>query len=162
MIEGLVERLYRRVMMMVGRGRITATDDTGLVQIVQLRLGRTNVGELELADNVPRVAEYGFVSVPLPGADAVLVYLGGDRSSGAVIATADPRYRLHLQPGEVAIHDNLGRKVHLAAGGIVIDGGGQDIAVLNAPHVTVTGGDVVADGISLKTHRHNATTGAPQ
>lgn len=46
------------------------------------------------------------------------------------------------------------------AGALAMTGGGSDTATINAPlqindSVTVTGGDVVADGISLKTHTHN-------
>jgi len=35
----IVDRIYRRLMMAIGRGRITTTDDSGAVQIVQIRLG---------------------------------------------------------------------------------------------------------------------------
>jgi len=53
-------------------------------------------------------------------------------------------------PGGVTIRDSGGTcKIELTPGGIVITlpGGGN---------VTVVGGDVIADGISLKTHRHSA------
>lgn len=109
-------RLYRRVMMIVGRGRITTTDDTGPVQITQVRLGAD-----ELRDQTPRLAEYGFTSFPQPGADAVVVFLGGDRSNGCIIATGDRRFRLtSLAPGEVALYDDLDQAVHLTRTGIVV------------------------------------------
>jgi phage baseplate assembly protein V len=110
-----LERIGRRLLMMVGNGRLTAGNDAGVVQRHQVQLGAD-----EVRDNTPRVAEYGFTSMPLPGATAVVVFVGGNRDDGVIIATGDQRYRLtSLVPGEVAIHDDQGQKVHLSRGGIV-------------------------------------------
>jgi len=113
--QAAIERLYRRMLMVIGRGRIGVVDDTGPVQTMQVKLGQD-----EVVDAIKRLMEYGFTSKPLPGADAVVVFMAGNRSSGCVIATGDQRYRLHLQSGEVAIHDDQGQKVHLTRTGIVV------------------------------------------
>lgn len=110
-----IERLYRRLLLIIGRGRIGLVDDSGTIQLLQVRTGPD-----EIIDNLKRLSEYGFASNPLAGADAVVVFMAGDRSSGVVIATGDQRYRLHLENGEVAIHDDLGQKVHLTRTGIVL------------------------------------------
>jgi len=112
-----IDRLYRRVVMMIGAGRVSTTGDAGSVQRLQVQLR----GDSEIRDSTPRVAEYGFTSVPIPGCDAVVIFAGGDRSEGIIIATGDQRYRLsNLAPGEVAIHDDQGQKVHLTRSGIII------------------------------------------
>jgi phage baseplate assembly protein V len=109
-----VDRLFLRILMTVCRGRITAVNDAGGIQIVQVTFGSN-----EVIDNMMRTQEYGFTSVPNTGCHAVAVFIGGDRSNGAVIATNDLTARLKgLQPGDVAIYDARGQKVYLAAAGI--------------------------------------------
>lgn len=163
MSDSAGERLFRRVMNAMGLARVTASDDSGATQRLQLDFG---AGEVQ--DNRFRLSEWGFASRPLPGADAVVVFLGGDRSSGLVIATGDRRYRIHLEAGEVAIHDDLGHAVKLGRAGIHFNGGGHNITIDNAPQIIATGGDILADTVSLKNHVHTGVqpgaglSGAPQ
>ena len=50
-----------------------------------------------------------------------MVFAGGLRSHGLVIAVEDRRYRLRdLKDGEVALYDDLGQVVHLTRDGIRI------------------------------------------
>jgi len=220
-----IERLYRRIMMMIGIGKVATGNDSGVVQMLQVQLGAD-----EVRDNTPRLAEFGFTSMPPPGSDAVLVFLRGDRSSGVVIATGNQTFRLkNLAPGEVALYDAFGKYVKLSQTGIVVEAAGQSVTVndastvvvnattsvtLNTPtthltgalqvdgavvmkstveadgavtmkstanvagmatvgglastglagassvagNIAITGGDVTADGISLKTHVHGGVT----
>lgn len=133
-ISGAIERIYRRVRLAIGRGRQTApANDGGAVQMLQIRLSAD-----EVRDNTPRLAEYGFTSHPPVGADAIVIFIGGDRSNGAVIATGHQASRLKsLQPGEVAIYDNLGQSVWLTRNGIVIDGNGLPLTINNTPTITM-------------------------
>ncbi|MBS3953061.1 MAG: phage baseplate assembly protein, partial [Methylomicrobium sp.] len=99
-----------------------------------------------------------------------------DRSYGVALVVGDKRYQLDLQEGEVAIHDDeLNHRITLTRTGIVIAGGGHDVVITDAPTVVVNagtvqvyGGDVIADGISLKEHVHgnvqsgSGQTGLPQ
>jgi phage baseplate assembly protein V len=149
-----IQRLYQRLLHVIGRGRVTQGNDVGNVQLLQLRLGQD-----EVRDNTPRLAEFGFTSMPPAGADAVLVFIGGDRSNGVVIATGHQASRLkNLKAGEVAIYDDQGQSVFLTRAGIVINGGGHPVTVI---------GDVITDGISLKHHVHggispgSSNTGGP-
>jgi phage baseplate assembly protein V len=143
-----IERLWRRLLLMIGRGRITAADDTGPVQKLQLQLGAE-----ELKDNTPRLAEYGLASMPPAGSDAVLLFLAGERTNGVVIATGNQTWRMRgLASGEVALHDDKGQCIYLSSDGIRIDGGGKPIQIANTPSVLfdtpqlrVTG-SIVADG----------------
>jgi phage baseplate assembly protein V len=132
MIEA-IERLYALILHMIGRGRVTAAKDDGNVQLLQIRLGPD-----EIRDNTARLAEYGFTSMPPIGADAVALFIGGNRSSGVIIATGHQASRLkNLQSGEVAIFDNQGQSVYLTRTGIVINGANLPITINNTPKVIV-------------------------
>lgn len=128
-----IKKLWRRMLLVVGRGRITTANDSGPVQEVQVQIGM-----LETRDTTPRVAEYGFTSHPLPGCHGVVVFVGGDRSNGVIIGTNDQTARLkNLKPGEVAIYDDLGQSVWLKRTGIEVNGAGLPIKVFNTPTVRV-------------------------
>lgn len=143
-----IERLYRRVMLVVGRGRIKTGDDTGPVQRQQVRLG-----DFETFDDIPRMAEYGFNSMPPGDSDAVLIFVGGNRLDGVIIGTGHQSFRMRsMKPGEVSISDNLGQSVYLTQQGIIVNGGGLPVLVTNTPGVTLdtpmvhATGDMQIDG----------------
>lgn len=139
----LLQRLGRRLQLLVGLGRSTLVDDSGPVQMLQLKLGA-----LELRDRTPRLADFGFTSNPPAGADAALLFVGGDRSNGVVIATGHQSYRLKgLASGDVAIYDSRGQSVWLTASGIVVNGAGFPLTVNDTPTVTVN----AATQINLQT-----------
>ena len=154
----MVEQLHRRSTMLVSPGTVTLADDSGQAQRLQVQFA-----PYELRDGLPRVAEYGFTSVPFPGADAVALFLGGDRSNGLVIATGDQRYRLRaLATGEVALWDDQGQFVKIGRAGIVVQGAGKPVTVQGDLHVT---GEVTAHfggaSVSLGGHTHGGVqTGA--
>ena len=101
--------LRNRVMLMLGRAVLSAINDNGGVQVVQATLL-----EDELRGDLERFQEYGFTSVPLPGAEALVAFIGGNRDHGVVVAVEDRRYRLHgLKGGEVAIYTDEGDFIHL-------------------------------------------------
>lgn len=132
-IEKLTEDMRNRVRLMVGRAVLSVISDSTAIQTAQARLLAD-----EVQDDVERVQEYGFTSVPQPGAEAVIAFVGGNRDHGLIIAVDDRRYRLKgLAGGEVALYDDLGQKVHLTRSGIVI----------NAPQVSMSGDLLVAGSI---------------
>ncbi|WP_233854176.1 phage baseplate assembly protein V [Paraburkholderia sp. HD33-4] len=148
----------------LGRGRLTRVDDGGPCQLVQMQLSQT-----ETRDATPRMAEYGFESNPPAGADAVAVFLAGNRTNGVVIACGHQQYRMRgLTTGEVAISDNKGQSVYLSAAGIVVNGGGLPMKFTNTPQVTVDTplmhctGNITADGDitdNIKTQSHSMAQG---
>lgn len=141
-ISGAIERIYRRILLVIGRGRIKTGNDDGPVQFQQVRLG-----VLETIDNLPRLAEYGFNSMPPAETDAIVLFMGGNRSQGVIVATGSQQFRMRsLKPGEVSISDNKGQSVHLTQEGIVVDGGGLPILVKNTPSVTLDTPDVTMTG----------------
>lgn len=129
-----IQRVYQRILHIVGRGRITTGNDSGAVQSQQVQLGLD-----EIKDNIPRLAEFGLTSMPPVGSDAVLVFIGGDRSNGAIIATGHQASRpKNLAPGETMLYSQDGKSIYItAAGGIVVEAKGQAVTVSNATVVTI-------------------------
>jgi phage baseplate assembly protein V len=162
-VRKLIARWQRKIAVMIARGIIQYVDDGHGIQLVNLtvQLGDVWTG-------VQRFQQYGFTSVPQQGAEAAVVSVAGLRSFGIVIATDDRRYRpQNMQPGDSAQYDSRGQMIRLSSAGIAITGVGLPISISNVPQVKVTGGDVICDGISLKTHVHSGVqtgsgnTGAP-
>jgi phage baseplate assembly protein V len=159
-VDGLmIKSLARKVSNIFSRGSVTLSNAAGKLQTLQVSLLQD-----ESKDSIEHFEPFGFTSNPHAGAEVLAAFIEGDRSHGVVIVAADRRYRVqNLQAGEVAIYDDHGAVIKLTQSGIVIVGGGHPININGAATVTVTGGDVVADGISLKTHKHGGVTaGAAQ
>lgn len=100
---------------LVARAVVQLVNDSGGLQGVQL-----SVLDGETREGVERFQEYGFTSSPRPGAEAVVLFVGGRRDHGLVVAVDDRRYRLtSLSAGEVALYNDAGARVHLKADGTV-------------------------------------------
>lgn len=125
---------WRRIQFTIGRGRVTAIDDSGSVQEMQAQLDA-----LETRDGTPRLAEFGFTSNPPADSDVVFVFLAGNRTSGIAIATNhQPSRPTGLQPGESQLYDLWGKSIYLTQdNGIVIDAKNTNVTVNNAETVTV-------------------------
>ena len=142
--------LARRVSNMLARGSVTLSNAAGKLQTLQIALLAD-----EAKDGVEHFEPFGFTSNPKPGAEVLAAFIEGDRSHGIVLVVADRRYRIqNLAPGESALYDAFGNVIKLTQSGIVIDGGSHPITINHAATVTVNGGDVLADVISLKNHQH--------
>ena len=155
----MIKELSRAITNMLSRGTVTLVNAVGKMQLLQVALLSD-----EAKEGVEHFESYGFTSNPQIGAEVLTAFIEGDRSHGIVICATDRRYRIqNLVSGEVAIYDDLGHTIKLTRAGIVISGGTHVINIVNCPSVTVTGGDVIADGIHLKTHKHGGVTaGAAQ
>lgn len=111
-VKKLLAPLQRRIMSMIARGVVQAIKD-GKLQKVQM----TALAD-EVLDGLEYVEPYGFTSIPEQGAEAVALFLGGDRGNGIVLSVGDRRYRLQgLASGEVAIYHKGGSKILLKADG---------------------------------------------
>ena len=84
----LMSKMARRLLSLVGRAKVTTSDDAGPIQTLQ---GKFN--DLEVIDGMPRAAEFGFASRLPAGTDLVVVFLNGDRSNGVVLGTNHPASR---------------------------------------------------------------------
>lgn len=109
-IKRLVDPIITRVRNVASRGVIKLVNDKTKIQQMQASL---LAGELK--DGIENYQNYGFSSVPLKGMEVLVVFCGGDRSNGVVVASGDRTYRLkELQPGEVAIYTDEGDYIKLA------------------------------------------------
>ncbi|MCP1375398.1 phage baseplate assembly protein V [Dyella lutea] len=123
--------LARRIRMAIGRGVVRLVNDTLMVQGLQV-----TVLDGETA-NVQRFQEYGYTSVPLSGAEAILASIAGVRSHLVAIAVDDGRYRLkNLHSGEVALYTDEGDSIVLKRGRIIAVTAGAELDV-SAPMVNV-------------------------
>lgn len=146
---------------LLARGVVALANSARKLQTLQMRL---TAGEIK--DGMEHLEPYGFTSCPLPGAEGLAAFLGGDRSHGVVVVVTDRRFRLqNLAPGEVAIFTDEGDRIHLKRGRVIdIETGTLNIRATTAvnietPLITQTGqivsqGDVQAGGVSLINHPH--------
>ncbi len=131
-LHRFIKPLEGRVRLMVGRAIVRLVDDATKAQSVLIELL-----EGEVQDAVERYQDYGFTSVPHPGAEAVAVAVGGLRSHMIVIKVEDRRYRLTgLEQGEVALFDDLGQMVKL---------GRERIEIVSDNEVKVSAPKVIVD-----------------
>lgn len=111
-VQQMIANLHRRVMLSVGRAVIRAVSDDPKMQELQAEILKG-----EVRNNLERFQNYGYTSVPHPGAEGVVVFVGGNRDHGLVVAVDDRRYRLKgLKAGEVAMYTDEGDFVHFKRG----------------------------------------------
>ena len=86
---------------MIGRAVLTVVNDSTGLQTVQVEGLRK-----EVIDGAERFQQYGITSHPLPGADALVLAIGGVRQH-PIILIDDRRNRMtDLAEGEVALYTN--------------------------------------------------------
>ena len=130
-IAQMMAPLQRAVANMAARATVVLVNSAGKMQRVQMRILNG-----EAKSELEHFEAYGITSHPLKGAEGVTLFFSGDRSHGVAILIGDRRYRLTgLAPGEVALYDDLGQKVHLTRSGIVINGAGLPVTITNTPKV---------------------------
>lgn len=132
------------------RGKVTAKYGAYKLRSLQVTMLYGDTRDL-----VEHFEPYGFTSEPHVGAECLAVSLAGDRDHTIVIATPDRRYRpVSLKDGEVVLYDDLGRKVYLSRGGIVVEGVSSpvtvqtsgDVQVTTSSNITVKGAKITLDG----------------
>ena len=124
-IGAMIAPLRRRVLLSIGRAVLALVDDTRKLQVMQVQgLAR------ETLDGAERFQQYGMTSHPHPGAECVVLAVGGMRQHLIIIAADDRRYRVTgLAEGEVCLYTDedeggnphrvtlgRGRKIKLEAG----------------------------------------------
>ncbi|HET9063680.1 MAG TPA: phage baseplate assembly protein V [Candidatus Binatia bacterium] len=114
---GLMLRpIASRVAGSIARAVVQLVDDATKLQLLQ-------VGALagETLDGAEHHQPYGFTSVPLAGAEAVVVFPNGDRAHPLVVSVSDRRYRpTEGEPGQVTVYNHNGASVTLTADGDII------------------------------------------
>ena len=154
--------VLRKLRLLATRGVVRLIDPATLMQQLQVAA----VGGELLAD-VEQWEQYGLTAHPKPGAEALILSLGGDRDHAVVINVADRRYRIKgLVEGEVALHDDLGNVVHLMRDKVRVNA--VTLLEVTAPVTNITGdvnitgdtvftGTVTANGKLIdETHTHDS------
>jgi phage baseplate assembly protein V len=147
---------------MLVRGTVIMADAARKLQTLQVRL---TAGEIK--DGAEHFEAYGLTSHPLPGAEVLTAFLGGDRSHAVVLVASDRRYRIkELKPGEVVMYSDEGDKVHFKRGRVIeietmtLKVKAGTMVEFDTPLIRATGriesaGDQVAAGISQIGHLHD-------
>jgi phage baseplate assembly protein V len=107
--------LNNAVRNMIARGVLEKSTDQKGVQVMGLSLLSG-----ERKDNVERFQNYGFSSVPTGEAEAIVIFPGGDRSAGVIVAMDERANRMTgLLGGEVAVYSNSGNSIILHLDGSI-------------------------------------------
>jgi len=144
MVKKMLEPLQRRVMSMIAPAIITGVDDSKAIQTLQIQLGKNEVRE-----GVNRVQQYGFSSHPFAQSECAVMFVGGNRDHGLVIAVDDSRYRLKsIAQGEVALYTDEGDVIHLKRGGQIEITCAASVTI-NAPETKITGNVVIEGNVNV-------------
>lgn len=128
-----LERLGRRLSLVVARGILKLVKDSTGLQIVQI-----GVLDGEVRSELERFQNYGFTSHAAPGAECVAVFPGGSRAVGYVLAVDDRGVRKKsLAEGEVAVYHRDGVTFVLLKNGEMQIKAGTKIT-LEAPTIDIT------------------------
>jgi len=153
-----IRDIGNRVAMMFARGVMRGVNDSNGRQQLQVELLKN-----ELRDGVEHMQNYGFTSHP-KGGDVAVAFIGGNREQGIVLVVDDRRYRISLEPGEVAIYDDQGNKVELlrdmikvtAVAKIQID---APVGEFNISQLDINGTSLKHNGKDIgATHKHGGVT----
>jgi phage gp45-like len=145
MLEQRIERLERALRLQVALSRSTApSNDAGVVQFNQ-----GQIDPLSMQDNIPTLLNYGFSSSLPVGGDKAMIFIGGDRSQGVVVATGHQAYRYKgLLEGQSVMYDMWGHSFLLSATGASLVG---NLTVTGS----ITAGAGTGDSVTLQGHRHS-------
>lgn len=158
-VSRLFGSLQRRVMLMIAKGIIRRVDDSGKNQITQVGLLSK-----EIRDQIENIQQFGLSSSPPPGSEVVVVFPGGSRDHGVIVATSDHKTRPRdLNEGETVVYNSNGDFIKLKSTGEIEINSGTELNI-RAPKVTIRGDlqvagtaeaqQVIAKGVNLKTHVH--------
>lgn len=133
----MIEQIDKRVKRFLGqirlafRGLGTSVNTAPSVMLIQ---GDALSGEqLQAAEYMQH---YGLTTNPPKGFMYLAVPVGGKTAHSVIIATEHGSYRLkNLAPGEMAIYDDQGQKIHIKRDGIEINGAGKPVTITNTPKV---------------------------
>jgi phage baseplate assembly protein V len=160
--------IRRKIFLSIGRSIVAAINDSETTQKLQLKLLAN-----EIATDVERFEEYGFSTYPWEDAEALALFINGNRDHGIVVKVHDRRYRPdYLTQGEVVVYteedSTTAFRIHLKRNGILnikctdldVDVGGDETKDVVGDSTDVIGGNksVTIDGNKSVTVGGNETT----
>ncbi|CAH6138574.1 phage baseplate assembly protein V [Citrobacter koseri] len=106
----------RRVRLMLGRAVVNVVNDALKAQNVQI-----SMLEDEEPDDVERLLNYGQISVPLSGSEAIVACIGAQRDHAVALVVEDRRYRpTGLTAGDTGVYHYEGHRMRLTKDGRLI------------------------------------------
>ena len=105
----MIRPLKRSVLLMIGRGVLTALDSSKDIQLASVNLLAD-----ESKDKTEFFQHFGFTSRPPSGSDAIFLSLGGNRDHGVIIGSESRAHRLKdLDQGDCALYNVNGKHIWL-------------------------------------------------
>lgn len=159
--------LKARVMSMLARGIVKIINDGHGIQSLQATFLQN-----EVRDGLERFQNFGFSSNPLPGAEAIAAFLGGNKDHGIVLVVDDRKRRFKgLSAGESVIYNSVaGCYIRLMADGTIYIKSPTKV-IVDAPSLECTGDikdnsagtgkTMAAMRTTYNTHTHPANGAAP-
>jgi phage baseplate assembly protein V len=120
----------RKIRMLAGRAVLSLMSDAFTAQMKGL--------DGEVRDDAEVFQQYGFRSQPQPGAEGILLALGGNRDHTVILCLDDRRYTITLSGGECAMYDDLGKYIVLKRDGSILVKA-QTKVRMEVPRLEVTG-----------------------
>lgn len=115
-LRHLLRPLSNRIANSIARAVVQVVNDGTKLQSLQL-----GVLDGEDVDDGERFCQYGFTSIPLTGAEAVVLFPNGDRGHPLVVAVDDRRHRpTGGEAGEVVVYNHVGASVRLTKDGDIV------------------------------------------
>lgn len=133
----MIEQIDKRISKILGRIRLAfrglGTRVNTAPSVMLIQADALSGEQLQAAEYMQH---YGLTTNPPKGFMFVAVPVGGKTAHSVIIATEHGTYRLkNLAPGETAIYDDQGQKVHIKRDGIEINGAGKQVTITNTPKV---------------------------
>jgi len=130
--------LRSRVLSVVARGVVQLTEDNHGLRQVQVALLAQ-----ETRSDIEHMESFGFSAVPMKGAEALLVFVGGNRDHPLIVSTPDRATRPQtLNPGESCVYAAFQQAILLDKDGSVAlttqTGTGNVIITAQNANVNVT------------------------
>lgn len=117
-LASILRPLTTRVANIVTRSIVKIVDDTNKLQFVQGAGLQVSEDSRVVSDGTEHLQPYGLYSVPLPGAEQVVLHPNGDGAHPIAIVIADRRYRPNGGlPGTSGLHNQTTARVLLLPNG---------------------------------------------
>lgn len=105
LFEAMIRPLRNRVLLMIGRGILTAVNADKDIQLASVNLLAD-----ETKDKTEIFQQFGFTSYPPPQTECIMLSVGGNRDHGIIIATEKRDLRLKgLSEGDSALYNKKGK-----------------------------------------------------
>jgi len=142
----VIQQLKQRILNAIVRGVVNLVNDATGIQTLQVSLLAD-----ETQSDVERLQNYGFTSVPAPGAECIVLFVGGNRDHPVALGVDDRATRLKgLLQGDSAQYSlGLCKIICRATGQIEIEApAGQSISIKSGANLRLEGDTVEIHALS--------------